>query len=104
MCKILVYDEKEGGGLVTGPLKPEIINKRTLANIQDWETFARENFKELEKAFVDTLENIRKEVNLRLSTFSRIEKIKLQAFPFEKTPTQKIKRFLYPLEPAVSVS
>ncbi|MDP2037909.1 MAG: AMP-binding protein [Ignavibacteria bacterium] len=35
------------------------------------------------------------QVNLRVNTFSRINKIIEQPQPFEKTPTQKIKRYLY---------
>ncbi len=35
------------------------------------------------------------QVNERVNTFSRINKIVEQLEPFEKTPTQKIKRFLY---------
>jgi long-chain acyl-CoA synthetase len=42
------------------------------------------------------LERIKKETNERLAVFSRIGKVKLQAEPFEKTPKQSIKRFLYP--------
>lgn len=35
------------------------------------------------------------QINQRVNTFSRINKIIEQTIPFEKTPTQKIKRFLY---------
>ncbi len=48
-----------------------------------------------EKRISHLLEGIRKETNAKLSSFSRIQNIKLQDEPFEKTPTQKIKRFLY---------
>jgi len=48
-----------------------------------------------EKAGVKLLESIRKETNEKLASFSRIRTIKLHDGPFEKTPTQKIKRFLY---------
>jgi len=41
------------------------------------------------------LEEIRAQANQNLSSFSRINKIFEQTEPFEKTPTQKIKRFLY---------
>ncbi len=41
------------------------------------------------------LEEIKTEANQNLSTFSRIQKIVEQQEPFEKTATQKIKRFLY---------
>ncbi|WP_247648392.1 AMP-binding protein [Pseudodesulfovibrio sp. zrk46] len=41
------------------------------------------------------LEDIRKEVNSKVSTFARLTRVMEQREPFEKTPTQKIKRFLY---------
>ena len=41
------------------------------------------------------LEAIRRDVNSRLKLFSRINKIIEQKEPFEKTPTLKIKRYLY---------
>lgn len=51
--------------------------------------------KSAEHLLENMLENIRKEVNSKLAAFSRIQKVKLHPEPFEKTPTQKIKRFLY---------
>lgn len=39
--------------------------------------------------------SIRKDVNLQLSAYSKIDDIELQEVDFERTPTQKIKRFLY---------
>lgn len=48
-----------------------------------------------EKEIRQILENIRGEVNRNTAAFSRIHKIIEQKEPFEKTPTQKIKRFLY---------
>jgi long-chain acyl-CoA synthetase len=44
---------------------------------------------------VQLLEDIRKQVNEQVSSFSRISRVIEQAEPFEKTPTQKIKRYLY---------
>jgi len=41
------------------------------------------------------LEEIKEEVNKVLPAYSRINKILEQVEPFEKTPTQKIKRYLY---------
>lgn len=41
------------------------------------------------------LEEIRLFVNSKVSSFARIHKIMEQVDPFEKTPTQKIKRYLY---------
>jgi len=34
-------------------------------------------------------------VNTRVNKFSQVQRIVVQEFPFEKTPTQKIKRYLY---------
>jgi len=41
------------------------------------------------------LEEIRKDVNSRVSAFSRIRRVIEQREPFVKTPTKKIKRYLY---------
>ena len=38
---------------------------------------------------------IREDVNKELSAFSRISTAELHEEPFQRTPTQKIKRFLY---------
>jgi long-chain acyl-CoA synthetase len=43
----------------------------------------------------EQLEEIRAYVNSRVSNFSKVNLIIVQAEPFEKTPTQKIKRYLY---------
>jgi len=41
------------------------------------------------------LEGVRKQVNDQVSSFSRLARVIEQTEPFEKTPTQKIKRYLY---------
>jgi long-chain acyl-CoA synthetase len=43
----------------------------------------------------ELLKEIQKKVNDELNKFSQIQRFVLQSDPFEKTPTQKIKRFLY---------
>ena len=43
----------------------------------------------------EILEEIREKVNEEVNKFSRVQKVVLQPVPFEKTPTMKIKRFLY---------
>jgi long-chain acyl-CoA synthetase len=50
----------------------------------------------LQHASAQLLARVKKETNEKLAAFSRIGKVELQAEAFEKTPTQKIKRFLYP--------
>ncbi len=43
----------------------------------------------------EILKEIHKKVNEEVNKFSRIQQVVLQLDPFEKTPTKKIKRFLY---------
>lgn len=43
----------------------------------------------------EVLKEIQQKVNEEVNRFSKIQGIVLQPLPFEKTPTQKIKRFLY---------
>lgn len=38
---------------------------------------------------------LREYVNSRVNNFSKLQLVLVQSEPFEKTPTQKIKRFLY---------
>lgn len=57
------------------------------------EQFAPDKLNEQQVA--DLLEALRRRVNEQLSTFSRLNKIIEQPEPFEKTPTMKIKRYLY---------
>jgi long-chain acyl-CoA synthetase len=47
-------------------------------------------------ALAALLTRIQREVNSKLASFSRVHRVELQEEPFEKTPSQKIKRFLYP--------
>ncbi|MDR0313322.1 MAG: AMP-binding protein [Treponema sp.] len=46
-------------------------------------------------ALADNMEELKQNVNKRLAAFSRLSRIEIQKEPFEKTPTRKIKRFLY---------
>ncbi|MGD8779559.1 MAG: AMP-binding protein [Ignavibacteria bacterium] len=61
------------------------------------ESFGVSNLKESEtrKKLNELLNNIFKNVNERLSSFSKVNKLIEQIEPFEKTPTKKIKRYLY---------
>jgi long-chain acyl-CoA synthetase len=47
------------------------------------------------ESFDKELEDLKNTVNHQLPSFSRISRIEIRDEPFEKTPTQKIKRFLY---------
>lgn len=83
VAESLVYGEGNGLAALVH-LKPEVIEKIEAAMADQID-----NVHEL-------LEGIRKEINPRLAAFSKIGKIHIQKEPFEKTPSQKIKRFLYP--------
>lgn len=50
---------------------------------------------QMRKKVAEVLEYLRQEANKKLSSFSRIQKVIEQTEPFEKTPTQKTKRYLY---------
>ncbi|MCX6149712.1 MAG: AMP-binding protein [Ignavibacteriales bacterium] len=50
---------------------------------------------EAKKQIEERLANLRKKVNEQVSSFSRIAHVIEQKEPFEKTPTLKIKRYLY---------
>jgi long-chain acyl-CoA synthetase len=62
-----------------------------------------ENFKHMKeeaKQYIadkseELLQEIHKKVNEEVNKFSRINQVVLQPIPFERTPTRKIKRFLY---------
>ncbi len=45
--------------------------------------------------YEDILAEIQKKVNAEVNKFSKLQQVILQPHPFEKTPTKKIKRFLY---------
>ena len=47
------------------------------------------------KEFEEAADELRKFVNERVASFSRIAKVEEQSEDFEKTPSMKIKRFLY---------
>lgn len=83
VAESLVYGHRDGVAALVH-LKPEVI-----------ETLQAAVADHLDNAG-ELLEAIRDEVNPRLAAFSRIRKIQIQKEPFEKTPNQKIKRFLYP--------
>jgi long-chain acyl-CoA synthetase len=81
----------EGKGLVAMvQLKQEVID--------DLKAKAMDSMEDFERASEELLEFVRKEVNSGLAAFSKVSKVVLHHEPFEKTPTMKIKRFLYTLK------
>jgi long-chain acyl-CoA synthetase len=55
---------------------------------------------QLRKEIAALLDNLKKQINERLPSYARIQRIIEQREPFEKTATQKIKRHLYIPSPA----
>ena len=87
VAESLVYGDASGVTALVH-LKPEVLEGLG-ARVQD-------GLAKAEHAVTALLERIRRDVNARLAVFSRVASVRLQPEPFEKTPTQKIKRHLYP--------
>ncbi|MFQ3620847.1 MAG: AMP-binding protein [Spirochaetales bacterium] len=94
----LVMGDTSGGLVALIQLKPEALEqlkedvRQLYGAIEDEAEVFRQA---METKAKELLETIRKEVNSRLASFSRISKAQLHQEPFEKTPTQKIKRHFY---------
>ena len=82
----IVY-ESEGKIVARVHLNYELIDKEHKAK--------RSNEKQMREFINNLLQDIRRGVNSQVSTFSRIHRIIEQLEPFVKTPTKKIKRYLY---------
>ncbi|MGD1822498.1 MAG: AMP-binding protein [Pleomorphochaeta sp.] len=53
------------------------------------------SIEETKKAASDYINKLKRDINKELNSFSKIHDVSLQDEPFQRTPTQKIKRFLY---------
>lgn len=79
---------------------------RLVARVQLNYEYLKEHFGDLhltaadmQKRAGELIQDLRAKVNAQLNVFSRISEIIEQVEPFEKTPTKKIKRYLYMTEP-----
>jgi len=59
---------------------------------------ASESLEAAERSAAQLVDSIRREANFRLAACSRLARVEIQTEPFEKTPKQSIKRFLYPMK------
>ncbi len=66
-----------------------------IEQLKDRFAAAGEEASALQERADEILEEIRKDVNTRVSRHARLARMILQWEPFERTPTRKIKRFLY---------
>ncbi len=80
--------EKKGKLVAMIHLNMEEIEQNFLNMKEEAQHFIQEKSDEI-------LLEIHKKVNEQVNKFSRIQQVVLQPIPFEKTPTKKIKRFLY---------
>lgn len=61
----------------------------------EWKDSAAHLYEQVQEKVRHRLQEIQQQVNHRLNRFSRVTVVHEQNEPFEKTPTKKIKRFLY---------
>jgi long-chain acyl-CoA synthetase len=97
----LVYGDGKGLTALVH-LKPEAFleyaRARVLDGIEGAELMAASLGKAAqaaERSATLLMDQIKHEANCRLAAFSRLARVEIQAEPFEKTPKQSIKRFLY---------
>jgi len=83
-----VVVEKKGKLVAMIHLNMEKVEENFMHMKEEVKLYFTENSEEL-------LQEIQKKVNEEVNKFSRINKVVLQPIPFERTPTRKIKRFLY---------
>jgi long-chain acyl-CoA synthetase len=79
--------EEEGRVIARVLLDYDVLREK----VRDWADSASD----LPRAAGEYLDRLRREVNARLAAFARLAGVKEQPEPFEKTPTNKIKRYLY---------
>jgi long-chain acyl-CoA synthetase len=91
----LVYGDHRGLTALVH-LKSEAALEYAAARVRDGIEEAEAAAERLERSAAALLEHIKHEANCRLAAFSRLARVEIQAEPFEKTPKQSIKRFLYP--------
>lgn len=77
-----------------------VIESLVIPDNKNLTAMVRLDIQEIQKALgsiniQEFLEKIKQDINSKLASFSRINNIKLQEQPFERTPTEKIKRYLY---------
>ena len=94
-CGENIYPEEIEGLLGTSNLVEDALvysgEKGELVALVHVSETARAAVNALERA----LEELRSWANKKLAAFSRLSRIEIRREPFEKTPTQKIKRYLY---------
>jgi long-chain acyl-CoA synthetase len=83
---------EEGGQLLA---KVHIDYDAFMEHMRDFAESAVDMSKDVSKQVTEYLNKLRKGANTRLNAFSRLHSVLEQKEPFERTPTRKIKRYLY---------
>lgn len=83
--------EKKGRLVAMVHLNMEEIEQR----VKNMKSIKDEAVHKINSRVDEILYDIQQKVNEEVNKFSRLQQVVLQPVPFEKTPTQKIKRFLY---------
>ncbi len=86
---------EEDGGLVAKILLNIDDLEKNIDHMKSVIEERREKFHELDERYHNWVQGYKKELNSRLNRNSQIKRIDLMDEPFEKTASQKIKRFLY---------
>ncbi|HZJ74246.1 MAG TPA: AMP-binding protein [Perlabentimonas sp.] len=82
---------------ISGKLEAKVLlNYEAIgAKCADFKEIAINMQHDIQEKIANTMEDIRRYANSRVSSFSKLSVVVEQIEPFEKTPTHKIKRFIY---------
>ena len=86
---------EENGGLVAKIILNIDELEKSIDHVKSVIEERKMKFHELDERYQNWLQNYKKELNNRLNRNSQIKRIDIMDEPFEKTASQKIKRFLY---------
>ncbi len=64
-------------------------------DIESYSKMTKLSVEDAQKSATEYINKLKKDINKELNSFSRIHDVSLQKEPFQRTPTQKIKRFIY---------
>jgi len=64
-------------------------------DIDSYAKISKLSVEEAQASAIEYINKLKRDVNKELNSFSRIQDVSLQKEPFKRTPTQKIKRFIY---------
>jgi len=64
-------------------------------DIDSYAKISKLSVEEAQASAIEYINKLKRDVNKELNSFSRIQDVSLQEEPFKRTPTQKIKRFIY---------